>query len=93
MSRFVYVVTRIVKREPDGRQSIPILGVHGSRKRAERHYESVLEDRRKWGKVCELVPLDDERVPRIRHALSISQSGETEDVFIERWDVQRKEKA
>jgi len=43
---YIYVVTRITKNADPGVFEIPNLGVHTSYKRAQKHYDSVVADRK-----------------------------------------------
>lgn len=86
MSRFVYVVTRIFHTHENFGRSIPNLGVHSNLGRATNHFNSVLADRRRFGKVREMPSLSDDRNPRIRCAMA-EVRGEMEEIFIERWKI------
>lgn len=43
--KYVYVVYTINHKEQSGFRSIPVLGVHSSWKKANRHYLNILKDR------------------------------------------------
>lgn len=45
-SRYIYIVTRIVKNDQPGVTEIPNLGAHTNIRKAKRHFESVVEDRK-----------------------------------------------
>lgn len=45
--RHVYVVTRIHMIKTQGVVEIPNLGMHSSRKKADSHFDNVVEDRKK----------------------------------------------
>lgn len=49
--KYIYVVTRIVKSKQACGVAIPNLGVHTSERSARDHFESVIQDRTKYGRV------------------------------------------
>jgi hypothetical protein len=86
--RYVYVVTRINKRQSKHVTEIPNLGVHASLKKALSHYNSVLEDRSERNKNVIIGPDinndSDERMGCIRSAYVVDSD---EQIRLERWKL------
>ena len=89
--KYIYIVTRIVTGQKYG-VAVPNLGVHTSYSKAKSHFDSVVAGRLKYGKATVLwtryLPKNEyER----RIVASLIQEGDAyEELFIEKWPVERK---
>lgn len=84
---YVYIVTRIFDHSMPGITQIPNLGVHTSLKKAQKHFDSVYQDRTQYGPVTmtsyDDTPMNSDRSKKIQWAFT----NDGEEIRLEKWKV------